>query len=50
MTCDLTLDDSGAVAIGGELVGKLEGFRFDAGRARRRHSWPHLARGGDAGP
>ena len=27
---DLTLDDSGGVAIGGELVGKLEGFRFEA--------------------
>jgi ATP-dependent RNA helicase SUPV3L1/SUV3 len=25
---DLALDDSGAVAIGGEVVGKLEGFRF----------------------
>lgn len=25
---DLTLDDSGGVAIGGEIVGKLEGFRF----------------------
>jgi ATP-dependent RNA helicase SUPV3L1/SUV3 len=25
---DLALDDSGAVAIGGEIVGKLEGFRF----------------------
>jgi len=29
-TLDLTLDDSGGVAIGGELVGKLEGFRFEA--------------------
>jgi ATP-dependent RNA helicase SUPV3L1/SUV3 len=27
---DLTLDDSGSVAIGGETVGKLEGFRFEA--------------------
>ena len=27
---DLALDDSGGVAIGGELVGKLEGFRFEA--------------------
>src|SRR5579864_544869 len=27
---ELTLDDSGGVAIGGELVGKLEGFRFEA--------------------
>ncbi|MGZ6021512.1 MAG: helicase-related protein [Rhizomicrobium sp.] len=27
---NLTLDDSGGVAIGGELVGKLEGFRFEA--------------------
>jgi ATP-dependent RNA helicase SUPV3L1/SUV3 len=26
---DLTLDDSGSVAIGGETVGKLEGFRFE---------------------
>jgi ATP-dependent RNA helicase SUPV3L1/SUV3 len=26
----LTLDDSGGVAIGGEVVGKLEGFRFEA--------------------
>ncbi|MEI9888337.1 MAG: helicase-related protein [Rhizomicrobium sp.] len=26
---DLTLDDSGGVAIGGEIVGKLEGFRFE---------------------
>jgi len=26
---DLTLDDSGGVAIGGEVVGKLEGFRFE---------------------
>ncbi|MEJ1969861.1 MAG: helicase-related protein [Rhizomicrobium sp.] len=26
----LTLDDSGGVAIGGEIVGKLEGFRFEA--------------------
>ncbi|HXC56582.1 MAG TPA: helicase-related protein [Rhizomicrobium sp.] len=26
---DLTLDDSGGVAIGGEAVGKLEGFRFE---------------------
>jgi ATP-dependent RNA helicase SUPV3L1/SUV3 len=26
----LTLDDSGGVAIGGETVGKLEGFRFEA--------------------
>ena len=26
---ELTLDDSGGVAIGGELVGKLEGFRFE---------------------
>jgi ATP-dependent RNA helicase SUPV3L1/SUV3 len=25
----LTLDDSGGVAIGGEVVGKLEGFRFE---------------------
>ena len=25
---DLVLDDSGAVAIGGEVIGKLEGFRF----------------------
>ncbi|MGD0865345.1 MAG: helicase-related protein, partial [Rhizomicrobium sp.] len=25
---DIVLDDSGAVAIGGEVVGKLEGFRF----------------------
>ncbi|MBV9540015.1 MAG: disulfide oxidoreductase [Alphaproteobacteria bacterium] len=28
-TIDLTLDDSGGVAIGGETVGKLEGFRFE---------------------
>ncbi len=28
-TIDLTLDDSGGVAIGGEVVGKLEGFRFE---------------------
>ena len=27
---ELTLDDSGGVAIGGEFVGKLEGFRFEA--------------------
>jgi ATP-dependent RNA helicase SUPV3L1/SUV3 len=27
---NLTLDDSGGVAIGGEPVGKLEGFRFEA--------------------
>jgi ATP-dependent RNA helicase SUPV3L1/SUV3 len=27
---DLKLDDSGAVIIGGESVGKLEGFRFEA--------------------
>jgi ATP-dependent RNA helicase SUPV3L1/SUV3 len=27
---NLTLDDSGGVAIGGETVGKLEGFRFEA--------------------
>jgi ATP-dependent RNA helicase SUPV3L1/SUV3 len=27
---DIVLDDSGAVAIGGEIVGKLEGFRFSA--------------------
>ncbi|MGZ5960450.1 MAG: hypothetical protein ACXWLE_05120, partial [Rhizomicrobium sp.] len=27
---NLTLDDSGGIAIGGELVGKLEGFRFEA--------------------
>jgi ATP-dependent RNA helicase SUPV3L1/SUV3 len=27
---DLTLDDSGGVSIGGEAVGKLEGFRFAA--------------------
>ena len=27
---DLTLDDSGAVSIGGEFVGKLAGFRFEA--------------------
>ncbi|HUO90948.1 MAG TPA: helicase-related protein, partial [Rhizomicrobium sp.] len=26
---DLALDDSGGVAIGGEVVGKLEGFRFE---------------------
>lgn len=25
---DMTLDDSGAVAIGGEVIGKLDGFRF----------------------
>jgi ATP-dependent RNA helicase SUPV3L1/SUV3 len=25
---NIVLDDSGAVAIGGEVVGKLEGFRF----------------------
>jgi ATP-dependent RNA helicase SUPV3L1/SUV3 len=29
-TLDLSLDDSGGVAIGGEIVGKLEGFRFEA--------------------
>ena len=27
---NLTLDDSGAVSIGGEAIGKLEGFRFTA--------------------
>jgi len=27
---DLVLDDSGAVAIGGENIGKLDGFRFEA--------------------
>jgi len=27
---DLVLDDSGAVSIGGENIGKLEGFRFEA--------------------
>jgi ATP-dependent RNA helicase SUPV3L1/SUV3 len=27
---DLVLDDSGGVAIGGEIIGKLEGFRFSA--------------------
>jgi len=27
---DLVLDDSGGVAIGGEVIGKLEGFRFTA--------------------
>ncbi len=27
---DLVLDDSGGVAIGGEVIGKLEGFRFSA--------------------
>jgi ATP-dependent RNA helicase SUPV3L1/SUV3 len=36
---DLVLDDSGGVAIGGETVGKLEGFRFTADeRAEGIHS------------
>ncbi|HEY2883644.1 MAG TPA: helicase-related protein [Rhizomicrobium sp.] len=36
---ELTLDDSGGVAIGGEFVGKLEGFRFEAdARAEGIHS------------
>jgi ATP-dependent RNA helicase SUPV3L1/SUV3 len=29
-TLDLVLDDSGGVAVGGEVIGKLEGFRFAA--------------------
>ncbi|MEJ0044442.1 MAG: hypothetical protein WDM81_20455 [Rhizomicrobium sp.] len=40
---DLTLDDSGGVAIGGEVVGKLEGFRFEPdARAEGIHG-PHPA-------
>ena len=38
------LDDSGAVSISGEFVGKLDGISFRGRPRSRRHSWPHAAR------
>ncbi len=50
---NLTLDESGGVTIGGELLGRLDGFHFapDPSRLfqrRGRDSRPHLAGRGDA--
>ena len=46
----LALDESGGVSIGGEAIGKLDGFRFVPDPRADRHPWPHLARRGAEGP